>query len=111
MYPAQKGYSEPVPRVGFWVEGEEARAFLRRLNLPLRRIRGEDDPALAEIGGLILEAGRPRPAFRGPVWVLGEDVPLSEEGLARLRDAIGPFPSFPTSVWPGASPSPTSTTP
>ena len=78
--------------VGFWVEREAAVEFLRRLNLPLRAIQGPRDPALADLGALILEAHLPRPAFAGEVFLLGSEAyPLTEAGARRLLAALGPY--------------------
>ncbi len=88
-------------RVGAWVEGEAAWAFLRRLNLPFRRLSGPADPAFAEVEALALEATLPRPRFSGPVFLLGEGGrPLDDAEAARLLRLLAPhyLPFFKTLV-------------
>ncbi len=78
--------------VGAWVEGKEVISFLQRLNLPLLRVQGPEDPALNEIQALILEATLPTPAFEGSIFRIGEKAfPLNAEGAKRLLRALGPY--------------------
>ncbi len=87
--------------IGAWVESRAAIDFLRRLNLPMRRIRGPRDPALRGIELLVTEAGLPPPAFAGRILLLGAGgYSLDDEGAARLLRELAPhyLPFFKTLI-------------